>query len=414
MPISLPPTRHLSAVSFNRKTASRLRLFLRDYEPPLPAQWHALGMRLWQGDPLADDVVDWMHEVGMSVARPMFERAIEHGLSAELDAPPALRRFFDAVSTPPAWLDTKLLDQGAAFTQSTGVHGMMVLRDAGLMAGYQAGAINQTLVMTGALKRGPQRRIAETTCWWIDCTRTGGMHRWGAGFRNTLRVRVMHALVRKDVARRAGWNAAHLGLPVNQVDMQATYLGFSVAYLLALRGTGVPVTAADAHAVMHLWRYIAWVMGVDPELLYETEAQARIGLYNNLISQGPADESSVVLGRALMDEPLSRHYPTGAWWRGPWNKARHLSLTRWFVGRQGMKNLGLPMTLPWYPLLSSLPRAAWHVGHRLLPGGALRLQAQGGQAQAAYLSVLFGADSPTLARAHGTPTGPGHERKSGT
>src|SRR5690606_34616941 len=149
---------------------------------------------------------------------------------------------------------------------------------------------------------------------------------------------------------------ARLGLPVNQVDMQATYLGFSVVHLLALKGTGVVVTPGDAHAMMHLWRYIGWVMGVEDELLYETEREGRIGLYHNLLSQAPPEESSVALGRALVDERLSRHYPrSSAWWRGHFNKARHLSVVRWFVGLEGMRNLGLPPALPWYPVLTFAP-----------------------------------------------------------
>ena len=393
-----PPARHGADVATTRRIAGALRHMIRGNPDPTPAQWDDLGAALWRGDPLADDVVRWLHQTGMSTARPLMERAIELGLAAVPDAPEPLRRFIESVEQTPAWVDRELMAAGARFIQSTHLYGMMVLRDAGLMAGYQASAINQTLLMTGALKRGVQGRVAETTSWWIDCTADGGLDRDGAGFKTTLRVRVMHALVRQSARQRPEWDAAALGLPINQVDMQATYLGFGVVHLLSLRVSGVVVSRHDAAAVMHFWRYLGWLMGVEEELLSITEMDGRISLYQNVISQAPPDESSAALGRALMDEPLLRHYPWGGWVRGRFNRARHLSIVRLFVGRQGMRYLGLPPTLPWYPVLTALPRLLWTGLHRLVPGGQASLIRRGRAAQQAYLPIMFGPRDPGVAK----------------
>jgi hypothetical protein len=392
-----PPRRHGADLATTRRIAAGLRLSIRGECEPTPGQWAELGAALWRGDPLADDVVEWMHREGMSTARPKLERAIEQGLAAVPDASPELRRFIEATSSLPDWADPALMDAGARVIHRTGQHGMLVLRDAGLMAGYQASAINQTLIMTGSLQRGAQRRVAETTSWWIDCTTEGGMAPGAKGFKTTLRVRVMHAIVRRNVSQRPQWDAQELGLPINQVDMQATYLGFSVVHLIALKVTGVVVTDDDARAVMHLWRVIGWLMGVEDALLYDDEMQGRIGLYHNVISQAPPDESSAALGRALMDEPLHRHYPRAAALRGRFNKARHLSVVRLFVGRQGMRHLGLPPTLPWYPVLTFLPRLLWTGLHRVVPGGTSLLEWAGRRAQLAYLPVMFGDHRPGVA-----------------
>jgi hypothetical protein len=399
-----PPRRHGADTATTRRIARWVRLSTKGNCEPSEAQWADLGQALWQGDPLADDVVQWLHREGMATARPKLARAIGQGLAAVPDAPIELRRFMQAVEQTPAWVDPALMRQGARYIHSTGRFGMMVLRDAGLMAGYQAGAINQTLVMTGALARGAQRRMAETTSWWMDCTEEGGVLPGAKGYQTTLHVRVMHALVRDSVRRKPQWDAEELGLPINQVDMQATYLGFSVVYLLALRATGVCVPQRDAHAVMHLWRYIGWLMGVDEALLFEGEMAARTGLYHNLISQAPPDASSAALGRALADEPLHRHYDqSGVWgaakarWLGHFNKARHLSIVRLFVGREGMRYLGLPATLPWYPLLTFGPRLMWTQALQRLPGGPALLCRLGRQRQRNYLPVLFGQHKPGVA-----------------
>src|SRR5690554_3036542 len=97
---------------------------------------------------------------------------------------------------------------------------MRVLRDFGLMAGYQASGINQTLVKTGALERGATRRVAETTKWWMDCTTVGGLKPGSEGFKTTLKVRLIHAIIRQRLLKQADWNTAQWGVPINQLDMQ--------------------------------------------------------------------------------------------------------------------------------------------------------------------------------------------------
>ncbi|MBC7700595.1 oxygenase MpaB family protein [Aquabacterium sp.] len=379
------PSRHGADLAITRRMASRLKLTISGPCEPDEVTWNRMGAALWQGDPLADDLARWLREEGMTTARARLDRAIEHGLSENGDdTPPALRLLIEHVQLTPPWVDPALMAQGARFLQSTGLHGMRVLRDAGLMAGYQASAINQTLVQTGALNRGAHRRVAETTSWWLDCTADGGLQRQGAGWKTTLHVRVMHALLRQNVCQRDTWDAAAWGLPINQVDMQATYLAFSVVQLLALRTTGFVVTQADARAVMHLWRYIGWLMGVDEAWLAGDEMGGRVQLYRNLISQAPPDETSVALGRALMDEPLGRDHAWPSAWRGRFEKARHLSLVRWFVGSEGMRHLGLPLAWPWHPVLTWLPRLISTGLPRLLPGGLDRQVRRGRQVQLAY------------------------------
>lgn len=389
-----PPTRHGADLTISRRMAARLKLLISGECEPNESTWNRMGAALWQGDPLADEVAQWLHREGMSEGRGQLQRAIEHGVREGDDTPPALRRLISSVQTVPDWVDPALMSRGARFLQSTGLHGMRVLRDAGLMAGYQASAINQTLVLTGALNRGAQRRVSETTSWWLDCTADDGLRPHAPGWKATMHVRVMHALVRQNVRQRPTWDAASLGLPINQLDMQATYLAFSVVQLLALRTTGFVVTKSDARAVMHLWRYIGWLMGVDNAWLCDDEMQGRVCLYRNLLSQAPPDDSSVALGRALMDEPLHRHYGWGRAWRGHFDKARHLSLVRWFVGRQGMENLGLPLAWPWYPALTFLPLLITSGLPRLWPGALEGRAIRSRQTQAAYWRQEMGGGEP--------------------
>lgn len=384
------PRRHGKDVEASRRMSSRLRLMIRGRPDPDAARWEALGQALWRGDPLADELMTWMQTKGMAKTWPQFERALKDPASVNGETPAALRAFILSTQGWPEWVNADQMRLGARVLQATGLHGMMVLRDAGLMAGYQASGINQTLVMTGALHKGAQRRVAETTAWWLACTEDGGMAPGAEGFTMTLRVRLMHAMVRHQLCRNPQWDADELGLPVNQVDMQATYLAFSVVQLLSLKTTGVWLTARESEAVMHLWRYIGWLMGVEDGLLCDDEHTGRIMLYQNTVSQAPADETSVLLGRALMDEPLHRHYANWKTVRGRFNKARHLSLVRWFVGPEGMHALGLPTTIPWYPLAVMAPFALRTLVLHAVPGLMAPWTKWARTRQRNYLTVLMG------------------------
>ncbi len=361
------PGRHGADIARARSQAARLRMTIRGNPEPSESEWQALGQAHWRGDPLADAVIDWMHAEGLDRTWPKVHAALASGPEFVNEADTALRAYMQHTAEIPPWLNAARMRRGAQVLQTTGLHGMIVLRDAALMAGYQASAINQTLVLTGALSGSAHKRVAETAAWWLACTANAGMDLGAQGHRQTVRVRLMHALVRGKLIRSPQWDADWLGLPINQVDMQATYLAFCAVQLLGLRMTGMLISEADADAVMHLWRHIGWLMGVEEGLLCDDENTGRVLLYRNLLSQAPADHTSVALGRALMDEPLGRAYPWAAALRGRIDRERHLSLVRWFVGAQGMRNLGLPQRAPWYPLAIMGPTIAGSLALRAMP-----------------------------------------------
>lgn len=386
----LIPRRHGIDVEAGRRTGRMLRLLIRGNPEPSPERWRDLGEALLHGDPPADRLLEWMQAHGMRAAMPLFEQAARDGIAAVPAAPAPLREFFEAVERVPPWVRPDLVEQGQRLFQRMGRTADFALRDGALMGGYQASAFNKTLILTGALNGGNARRVAETMQWVADCTRVGGLERGAPGYRSTLHVRLMHAMVRRSVSRRPDWDAAELGLPINQTDMAATYLGFCVVLLIIVRAMGMPVTAAEGRAEMHLWKVICWLMGVDERWLVDSEHDGRVLLYQMLLAQTPPDETSVQLGRALMADCLREPWPTRL--RVRFESARHLSVTRLLVGARGMRALGLPSgVIPWYPLLSAPFTFLFHVACRLVPGGRLWAQRYGRRVQERLTQMRFGS-----------------------
>lgn len=309
---------------------------------PSRAEYDAVVAALDYGDPAMDTLVEWMSEY--PDARRLFRQAVEHGVDSIPDAPQPLRDFFRVVETDPTWLNRDLLAEGVDFIQRVGMSGPYVLRDLALMGGYLLSGFNQALVMTGALNKDASLRIAETGQWWIECTEQGGLERSGAGFRSTLHVRLVHAMVRRGLSRSPKWKADEWGLPVNQIDMVATYLGFCVIMLGGLRLLGIPVTARESKAVMHLWAYAGWLMGVDERWLVHREREGVVLLRHALMTQSRPDWTSQELGRALSREPLTREYARFARLQRRFAYHKHLSVSRYFLGGRRCINSGCPMT----------------------------------------------------------------------
>jgi hypothetical protein len=408
-PVEGIPGRHGASPDTARQVTALLKLLIRHPHPePDAAQWRALGLSLQQGDPLADAVAGWMKDTGLARSMPVLETALARGIDQVPEAPTVLRRLFEHVETPPGWLREELLLEGAHASNLAGQTGTDIMRDLALMAGYQSSAINRTLVLTGALAHGAQRRLAETTRWWVNCTTPGGMARFAPGFQGTVRVRLMHALVRQRVQQLPEWDTAWLGVPINQQDMQATYLGFCVVYLTGLRFMGVWMRTDEVEAVMHLWRYIGWLMGVDEHLLVDGFRQGQVALYRNLLAQPAPDASSKALGTALMNEPLQVHHGHRWPWlnglRGRYERARHLSISRMFLSNPSMRSLGLPgHVLPWYPALRAPCNLLVHEAARRVPGGLTWLQGRGLRQQQAHLATLLGRRAPWAEPAHMAP-----------
>lgn len=386
-----PPARHGQQIERARKIGARFSAALLRNGKPTPAEWDRLGRALLRGDAQMDALVDWMASEGIGKGRALFEQALEHGIASVPNAPTPLKDFFAIYDPPPEWLDMALLERGAEVGRIQGNMGTYILRDGALMGGYQAPGFNKVLVMTGALNKGPSKRLAETAQWWLDCTEAGAMTRFGQGFKSTLRVRLIHALVRRHVAEAPDWDVAQDGIPLNQLDMAATQLAFGPLYLLGARTLGLIITRDEGRAVMHLIRYAGYLMGIEEELLPWTEQEGRRMLYHMLLSVvGRPDEAGRQLASSLANEPLTRPY---GFLRRHFAREAHLSVNAFFLGRRGMENLGLPRRyIPWFPLVTMPLNMTRSLVSRF---ARKHFAASGRRAQRAWVHSLV-ADKPKI------------------
>ena len=301
-----------------------------------------LGAYLWLGDDGADAAVDALASLGPARGSALVDELLRAGPN-HAAGPPEVQALLQAASTVPAWLDWQRIERGAALLLRAGFLGGVVLGVKALVYGYSAPAGNKPLALSGRLQEMAGRRLNETARFVQAIARRGGVRPYAEGFRITVKVRLMHAQVRRMIQASSLWRSDAWGLPVNQHDMVATTLLFSWVTLDGLRQLGMHITTEEADDYMHLWRWVGEIIGVDPSLLPATEREG--GELARLIfaTQGPPDEDSRRLTEALILHG-EREGPPADRARARRMRPVAIGLCRGLVGDQLADQLGLENT----------------------------------------------------------------------
>lgn len=312
---------------------------------PSQSQIEQTSQYYWEYDKLSDEIIqDVFKSLGHRQAHELLNNILQHGIDQIPDVPQSLRTLFTEVQKIPDWLDEELLETGAAFCRRTGPLGLIVLRNYSLMGGYESSAINKPLIYTGALKKGAAKRMAETMSFWVDVTGKNALKPYTVGFNTTMHVRIIHALARAYTRKAADWQDEQWGVPLNQGDMVATNLGFSLVFLDGLRKQGFKPSDKEINGLFHFWKYVGHLLGIPLHELPDNEEQAIVSLYQWTMNQPGADEDSIALAHALMNAPLLATYPRALWQKKLLVKI-YLGYNRYFLGSRSCKRMLLPNTV---------------------------------------------------------------------
>ncbi|MFJ4716010.1 oxygenase MpaB family protein [Streptomyces sp. NPDC088785] len=363
-----------------------------------------IGERLTARDETGAALADALRGTGRGAAPAekvtmrQFRHALRDGIDAVPEPPRALRDFFAAVEPVPDWVDFDLVEEGGRVARRFGRNTADVMLQLALIGSYRFDGPPRLLVETGGLVGGSAlRRIAETQHWATAVTAPGALRRDGEGYRLTVHVRLMHALVNHRYERHGGWDADRFGLPVNRSDLAATLGLFNAVQLLGVRLLGVRVTRAESRAVMHLWKYVGHLLGVDEDWLFDHEWQQHRLNYHLLLTQSYGGSAGPPLAGALVEAQRQLHFRYFARVRRAYARARLLSMLRYFLGRRGLHDLGLPPALPWaVPPLIAANLVRYHLLGRTGAGRA-HLQRRGERFVRRHLRRHFHDDTPDVA-----------------
>ena len=335
------------------------------------------------GDPLTDALAT----DGIRFAKPLQQIIINNNVDNDLQNHPSFHILTAQFSQHPDWFDPKLAQIGAIAYRRYPLMLIWLLRNVALMAGYSIPALSLPLIQTGALMHDALPRLMRTYAYILAVSEhpqsnlSASPNRkpidqvlaiGSEGWRQSIQVRQIHTLVRQNLLKGksnaaasviteadqqrnpdGSWNTGYWGVPINQTDMIATHLQFSLLIMRGLRLLGARISTEEAEGILHLWNLASYWMGVDLQRLPKDEAACWEWLYTYLSIQQLDFKMGQPLAKALHDLPRQLMGEDNR--RGRFVEMVNASVTRTLVGDDIGDGLDLPKSKIRFGVLSSVP-----------------------------------------------------------
>lgn len=330
--------------------------YMRGLDPPTKEEISEYRQAHFEEDPLADAWVKFATEELTPIERKsLLEQAIQEGFSSLKQAPASLSALFKALESPPSWLDASLLDLGRKTVRRSGPLGNWLLVNVALMGGYRYEGVIQPLLMTGRLADYAPKRLSDTTQFVQDVLSPHGLRIGGRGYAAAVRVRLLHAHIRYHLRDHEDWSHDRWGAPVNQADMVATLLLFSLSYLVTSEALGFHFSAREAESVIHLWRYVGVLLGIDERLIPTNLEASRRAFYLVGMSQTIAGPEAATLGRALHEVPLKLASTRLERMQARLSMSLRSGISQLFLGEEALTHLDVPKSASRFLLMGAVP-----------------------------------------------------------
>ncbi len=339
------------------------------------------------GDPLADKLA----ADGIRFAKPLQQTILTGDIDHELANHSTFIMLAEQFRSHPDWFDPKLAQVGAIAYRRYPLMLIWLLRNVALMAGYSIPALSLPLIQTGALMHDALPRLMRTYAYILAVSEhpqlkpvsnpvlsnhqdpiTQVLAIGSEGWRQSIQVRQIHTQVRKNLLKGnlsaakgaiadtaqhhnadGSWNTDYWGIPINQTDMVATHLQFSLLIMRGLRLLGARISSEEAEGILHLWNLASYWMGVDLQRLPKDEAACWEWLYTYLSIQQLDFKMGQPLAKALHDLPRQLMGEDNR--RGRFVEMVNASVTRTLVGDDIGDGLDLPKSKIRFGVLSSVP-----------------------------------------------------------
>ena len=253
------------------------------------------------GDPVADAVVGALAPFGPDEAYRLIEAGMERDAGALAAAPRVLRDFFGELERPPAWFTPEAVLPGQrAFHEHSDLFMpaffVVTLQNAGTLIG-------KVFCMTGRVRTGHGlRRIRQNTRHFIEIMLPGALERHADGWKLSVRIRLIHAQIRRLIRESGKWDEAVYGVPLSAAHLAFASANFSATMLHQAMRLGADLDADARNGFMQVWRYASWLVGTPEDLLFEgDEARTRALHRVARVCEPPPNHESAIIANALVE-----------------------------------------------------------------------------------------------------------------
>ena len=366
---------------------------------------------------------------------------------------PTLDSLWKEITTVPSWVDWAQIARGQDVLYRYSGAALTGLTFQALIGGMAAKRVVETLVRTGGLSpSAARRRLLQTLQHILQCTRHPDALRppgskkpsgqtvqpnldikeegeGGEGFVASVRVRLLHAAVRRRILhlereKPGYYSVEEWGVPVNDLDSAATLVSFSASVLwLSLPRQGIWPSEQEKVDYIALWRYIGYLMGYPSRMAVEgynktlanqpyTEKSPHAAITINPDCFTKVSMSKIMFESILMHElepsPTSRLLANNILISLANRPPVHVSIsmlaatTRWLNGDELSDALGIPRPSPyWYYTALAAGQCAFFSWMAALDATVVRLSRYHGAA-GRWLARATGSGGSTTVGANDT------------
>ena len=167
------------------------------------------------GDPVMDAVVEELASLPRDQVHQFLRAGMDQDLEGMRNAPQLLRDFFiDAPQPDPDWLDHDAFAPGVRAFQRNSVIVLSAFVTGVLLDGFST-LISKSFVQTGRIFDNGVWRLRQNNRHQIEIFWPGGLERHGDGWKLSVRIRFVHAQIRRLLAQTEEWEHEAWGVPVS-------------------------------------------------------------------------------------------------------------------------------------------------------------------------------------------------------
>ncbi|MCY3545005.1 MAG: oxygenase MpaB family protein [Chloroflexi bacterium] len=160
--------------------------------------------------------------------------------------------------------------------------------------------IGRSFNITGRLRDQGVRRLQQNNRHMIEIFMPYGLAIDGDGWRLSVRVRLVHAQVRRLLSNSDDWDTEAWGVPLSSAHMGNSITAFSARLLQHMKSLGAVFNEDEARSFLTVWRYTGHLMGIPEEIFFEQEEDA-LELYALGMMCEPPDWDSIIMANGLVN-----------------------------------------------------------------------------------------------------------------
>ena len=324
----------------------------------------------------SDEPADAVMEALAHLDTAEVNRLVRVGMDAgwEETEPAALRDLFREAERVPPWFDPQALRPGyEAFHEQSELFipafVVATLRNASTLIAKSFYASGRVMGAFGL------RRIRQNTRHFIEIMLPDALDRHGDGWKLSVRIRLVHARLRRLIRDAGAWDESVYGVPLSRAHMALASANFSATMLRYAEMLGANLDDDKRNGFMQAWRYASWLIGTPEQLLFEGDYDKTVefGHIAHQCEPPPNDESRAIAKAVVEALPLIAQENRQDWHKHDAFVDHTYRVARALLGDALADSLGFPAhrtagLLAWMRTKQRTVKAS----RGLLPGAAKR------------------------------------------